>query len=729
MQNYNSKKMPQKGKKIFGKPLKGPDIYNKGKDKIIFTPENWRTVKQFELSTSESESSTESENDTEKQFDELKTVLETEKRLREEAEKKLAETLKQLEDSKKSEPTMEQIQRVETPTQITTKAIVEHTPPSDKSVHLNFTRSFFSNPPNNTMATKSHSITIADQLEQDLKNMDKTVVTLTTPVYIKETESQLPLSNAAAQLMAEHKKQLEQDKKELKSIIRDIKIMETCTDSHKFEHEIKEAQETYQEKRQKYIDKKKEMIRAEEIAERYEPRLEYPEFPTRPRDYVRPYTALSMKNILTNVPKFNPDQPDKGTLEETWNAALQFGTLEYFDEQDFHRVLVTVLQGQAHRTYKEMVKQNKPLREILNTLQDLYGTQNTIEEDQAAVDSFKRQPKETIKRAMKRLSVLIDRLRCLYDPLAWKEMSYHMQKTSLMQIITDKTRKYIEHEINKTKKYGVQIPLKDLIDQVHEYETSHNQVPKNEVAIVYSVGPTNIPNWVNQLGDRQKAIKSQKHEAADIQRIANMIGQATTQVASAVVKDKTPPKGKHSQKLEKMLHSVMKPQRSSSNSSQRERNTDVDTDTEMVDLDTSSHSNKSNDNRSNKNYRADKRERGRSEKKENGYKSNQHRSYSGKSNRDRSSSQKSDYSKKDYQNKDKKDYKNKSTPHHSSERKKSYSDKGSNKHNEKVELVKSYQKRDDGKIVIDNKVYYTCACASMHQMGQDCPIPTIQSKN
>jgi hypothetical protein len=33
--------------------------------------------------------------------------------------------------------------------------------------------------------------------------------------------------------------------------------METCTDSHKFEHEIKEAQETYQEKRQKYIDKRK----------------------------------------------------------------------------------------------------------------------------------------------------------------------------------------------------------------------------------------------------------------------------------------------------------------------------------------------------------------------------------------------------------------------------------------------------------------------------------------
>jgi len=734
-----------KRQRVYGTGLPGPGMYNKGRDKIIFTPENWRQVRQYELTTTESDSSDEEgikkdknysqkSQDTEKQFDDLQKQIESEKKKREEAEQKLAETLKQLEDSKKTEPSQKTNPTTHTMAdRITTTADVERNPATDRSVHLDFARTFFSAPAT-SMTSRGHSTTIADQLERDLKDVDRTVTTLTTPVYVKEKESQLPLSNAAAQLMVEHRKQIEQEKKELKSIIREIKLMEASNEPHKFAHEIREAQQMYQEKRQNYIDKKQEMIRAEEIAERYEPNLEYPEFKTPPRDYVRPYQALSMKNIVTNVPKFNPDQPDKGTLEETWNAALQFGSLEYFEEEDYHKVLLTVLQGPANRTYREMVKRNKPLKEILGTLQDLYGTQNTIEEDQAAVDSFKRQPKEMIKRAMKRLNVLIDRLSCLYDPAAWKEMSYHMQKTSLMQIITEKTRKYIELEMNKTKKYGVRIPLKDLIDQVHEFETSHNQIPKNEVAIAYTVSPTNIPNWVNQLGDRQKAIKSQQHETADIQKIATMIGKATTQVASAVARDKTPI-GKHGKKLDKILHSTMKPKRSSSNSSQRPA-TDVDTDTEMTDLDTSKHSNKSYDGKSKKNYRADKNERGRSQQKKSDY-NNQKRSSSTQSNqsnysnRDRSSSQKSNYSNKGYDKKDKKNYKNnKSTPHHSRDRKNAQDGKSSKyKNKEKTEVIRSYKKSDDGKLVIDNKIYYTCTCASMHLVGQECPTAIKPSKN
>ena len=717
--------------RIFRSRLPGPVMYNKKEEKIFF--------KQFELTTTDSDSSDEggikidkkylNESDnTVKLFDELQKQIDSEKKKREEAEQKLADTLKQLEDSKKTElTTMAPPPRTtNVADRITTEAMVERNPVSDRSVHLDFTRTIFGTP-TTAAAARGHSTTIADQLEQDLNEADRTVTTMTTPVYVKETESQLPLSNAAAQLMAEHKKHIEDEKKELKSIIREIKIMEASNDPHKFTHEIREAQQMYQEKLQNYIDKKKEMIRADRIAERYEPSLEYPEFNTRPRDYVRPYQALSMKNIVTNVPKFNPDQPDKGTLEETWNAALQFGSLEYFDEGDYHKVLLTVLQGQAHRTYKEMVKQNTPLKEILCTLQDLYGTQNTIEEDQEAVDNFKRQPKEMIKRAMKRLHVLIDRLSCLYDPAAWKEMSYHMQKLSLMQIITEKTRKYIELEINKTKKYGVRIPLKDLIEQVHEFETSHNQIPKNEVAIVYTAGTTNIPNWVNQLGDRQKAIKSQQHESVDIQKIANIIGKATTQVASAVGRDKTPI-GKRGKKLDKILHSMMKPKRSSSNLSQRS-DTDVDTDTEMTDLDTSTHSNKSYNEKSDKNHRADKNERGRSQNKYDSY--NQKRSYSNQSNRDRSSSQKSNYSIKGYDKKDQRDYK--STPHHSRDRKTSQDGKSSkyrsNSNNSKAEMIRSYKKTDDGKLIIDNKIYYTCTCASMHLVGQECPTPINSSKN
>ena len=71
-------------KKIHGSRLPGPDMFNKAKDKIIFTPENWRQVREYELTTTESDSSdeegikidkkycNESEN-SDKQFDELQS--------------------------------------------------------------------------------------------------------------------------------------------------------------------------------------------------------------------------------------------------------------------------------------------------------------------------------------------------------------------------------------------------------------------------------------------------------------------------------------------------------------------------------------------------------------------------------------------------------------------------------------------------------------------------------
>ena len=175
----------------------------------------------------------------------------------------------------------------------------------------------------------------------------------------------------------------------------------------------------------------------------------------------------------------------------------------------------------------------------------------------------------------------------------------------------------------------------------------------------------------------------------------------------------------------------MKPNRSSSNLSQRS-DTDVDTDTEMTDLDILKHSNKSYNEKSDKNYRADKNERGRSQnKKYDSY--NQKRSYSNQSNRDRSSSQESNYSKKEYDKKDQRDYKNKSTPHHSRDRKPSQDGKSSkyrsNSNNSKEEMIRSYKKTDDGKLIIDNKIYYTCTCASMHLVGQECPTPINSSKN
>ena len=85
-------------------------MFDTARDKIIFTPENWRQVREFELTTTESDSSDEEgikvdknyqgqSDTTDKQFDDLQKQFDAEKKKREEIEKKLADTLKQLEDS------------------------------------------------------------------------------------------------------------------------------------------------------------------------------------------------------------------------------------------------------------------------------------------------------------------------------------------------------------------------------------------------------------------------------------------------------------------------------------------------------------------------------------------------------------------------------------------------------------------------------------------------------
>ncbi len=77
---------------------------------------------------------------------------------------------------------------------------------------------------------------------------------------------------------------------------------------------------------------------------------------------------------------FDPDN-EHGKFSYTWQAILQFGRLEYFNEEEYKQVLSTVLQGAAQDTYQEMARQGYPLKHMLDTFADLYAPRNTIEED------------------------------------------------------------------------------------------------------------------------------------------------------------------------------------------------------------------------------------------------------------------------------------------------------------------------------------------------------------
>jgi len=127
-----------------------------------------------------------------------------------------------------------------------------------------------------------------------------------------------------------------------------------------------------------------------------------------------------------------------------------------------------------------MARQGYPLKHMLDTFADLYAPRNTIEEDQKEVDNFTRKAKEPIRTAMRRFSCLVDKIRCLSNPISWPDIKYKMCKSVLKQIITIKTRQFIDYEEAKIKKVGGQFDMKELIELVNDFETSHSEVPTED---------------------------------------------------------------------------------------------------------------------------------------------------------------------------------------------------------------------------------------------------------
>ncbi len=136
---------------------------------------------------------------------------------------------------------------------------------------------------------------------------------------------------------------------------------------------------------------------------------------------------------------------------------------------------------------------------------------------------------------------------------------------------------------------------------MNDYETSHNEVPTEDIAIVYCEASGEPAQWANDLQMRQKLMRQNKNIQEHAKHLANIIGQATTKVAASFVKE-AQPKGKL--RAEAALHQVQRP-RSASASSQRSTKSDgYDTDVEMKEAPVYQKS-------ASKNCRADNQNRGR----------------------------------------------------------------------------------------------------------------------
>ena len=293
------------------------------------------------------------------------------------------------------------------------------------------------------------------------------------------------------------KKQMveEQDKniKQQELLLKMIKKNKPSSKKHDEDDTYKLMIEIYEnnvkQMREAQDQRLKELQRSTQLSTHYKPTMEMPQL-YEYVDYTIPHThaALSTKNIKTAIDTFNPDKDPNQDFADTWRTVLSYTEDLKLDEKAYKKILRTIVQGQANRVVYDMNKDNKSLTEIIKALGDLYSTRRTILDDMQDVNKFKRKPGESIHTAMQRAKVLTERVKHLWPATTWLSTKRkEMLLSILKQIITIKTRKYIEGEEMKYWKTGSNLEYNAMLDLVDTYESIHGEIPDTELKLVINV--------------------------------------------------------------------------------------------------------------------------------------------------------------------------------------------------------------------------------------------------
>ena len=246
---------------------------------------------------------------------------------------------------------------------------------------------------------------------------------------------------------------------------------------------LRDASNSIQNQKQKAFARQEELASTRNLAERYENKLRRPQISRDPRYSQETVRKLEPHNILKAIKPFNPDHnPGTADFTDTWLYILSYTkSLGPLTENSYIDILLLVLQGQAHKIVYEMTMNRMDLDDILDTLSNLYCTKKTILDDMRDLNTFKRNSGEPIMRTMSRARLLVEKLKYLYPQGSWQDSCDRILMSLLKQVISKKTRMYIDIEEKKKLKLGIFLDYKACLDMVDTYETTHEEIPKQEV--------------------------------------------------------------------------------------------------------------------------------------------------------------------------------------------------------------------------------------------------------
>ena len=252
---------------------------------------------------------------------------------------------------------------------------------------------------------------------------------------------------------------------------------------------IETANENIEKQRLINIQSQKEIEHTQTLAKYYQPHLEMPDvYNFSDMDCYDTKMILEHRNIRAGIEPFNPDKNENSDFSNFWDRVLAYTKGHKLCENSYIRILNTLIQGDASRTFTELVKMERPLQDILKTLNDLYSTRRTILTDIDELNNFIRNPGENISKAMRRATILVERIAKMYDPVIWKVNKRHEILLSIVkQIITDNTRKHLESTEIKYWKTGTTLSYDAIIDLVDTYESTYNEIPNNDMELTINV--------------------------------------------------------------------------------------------------------------------------------------------------------------------------------------------------------------------------------------------------
>jgi len=207
------------------------------------------------------------------------------------------------------------------------------------------------------------------------------------------------------------------------------------------------------------------------------------------------------------------------TFETFLSKLFSYGERRKWSHNNFKDAMASLLEGQPHAQFRQLIKAGASFEEIISSMADEYISPVTIQDDKMALLQFRRMPLEKLTRAMARFAVLLTKTEQLFD----KDMRVQRKRTEMKKTLHIIAAESAKERLRTIKMEqvgsGRVLPYEYLLREAVAAETEAMDVPNEETATMLCINSMEMrgsptPKWTNhhhQQRGHQDVQKNQPH--------------------------------------------------------------------------------------------------------------------------------------------------------------------------------------------------------------------------